>query len=190
MNNRVFYGIIILLIAGMIGYVAISPHKTNNITLTGVISHPSQGEKHIAEGAAHEPYNSDLPSSGPHYQDATAPAQWGVYTEELRPEVYVHNEEHGGVVIAYKPSLPADQIRQLQKLFASPSSDKSFSAGKYILMPRPTNKQPIELASWTHTYSLNSFDKDKIEAYYRQNVTKLAPEPRGGPINRPINQAQ
>ncbi len=191
MSNRVFYGVIVLVLLSFVGIYAAQKHpKQNNTKLIGVVVHPSQGENHIAEGTAHAPYNSELPSSGPHYQDATAPAQWGVYTQELPPEIFLHNEEHGGIVIAYKPDLPQAQIKDLQKLFAPPYSDKSFSPGKYILMPRAKNKYPIELAAWRRTYELASYNQNDIEQFYLQNVSnKLAPESFAGPSNRPINEA-
>lgn len=190
MSNRVFIAIIALIVIGFGATIVLKPKQKSSAELIGVVNHKSQGVKHVAQGTKHEAYNSDLPSSGPHYQDATAPAQWGIYTIELPPEVYLHNEEHGGIVIAYKPDLPPQQIKSLQKLFATPSSDSSFSAGKFILMPRAANKQPIELAAWTRTYSLAKFDQDKIKQFYRDNVSsKRAPESLAGPNNRPINQA-
>ncbi|MHB1865058.1 MAG: DUF3105 domain-containing protein [Candidatus Saccharimonadales bacterium] len=190
MGNRVFYGFITVIIGGFL-ILGVVNHKHSTVTaLTGVVNHISQGNAHIAEGAKHAAYNSDLPSSGSHYFDASSPAPWGTYAQEMPAEAFLHNEEHGGIVIAYSPTLPASQVKQLQQLFASPSSDSSFSAGKFILMPRTENKKPIELASWTRTFDLNNFDKNKIEEFYQQNVAnKRAPESFGGPRNKPINQA-
>lgn len=189
MSNRMFIGLLAILLGGTVVLFA-SNHKHAQLqALVGVATHSSQGNRHIAEGSKHTAYNSDLPSSGSHYQDAYSPAQWGSYTQELPPEIFLHNEEHGGIVIAYKPNLASDLVEKLKKLFATPSLDKNFSAGKFILMPRVANKQPIELASWTRTYDLNSFDETKIEEFYRQNVgNKRAPESRAGPTNKPINQ--
>ncbi len=190
MSNRIFYGIIAILLGGTV-VLFMTRHKPNTtVALVGVATHANQGGNHIAQGTPHITFNSELPSSGPHYADASAPAQWGIYTQELPPEVFLHNEEHGGVVIAYKPDLPQDQITKLQKLFASSGSDKTFSAGKFILTPRTTNKYPIELASWTRTYNLTSFDQTKVEQFYLQNVSsKRAPESFAGPTNKPINEA-
>jgi hypothetical protein len=190
MNNRTFIAVIALMLIGFGAIYTLSPKKKADVTLTGVADHKSQGQNHIAEGAKHVVYNSDLPSSGPHYQGASAPASWGIYTQELPAEVFLHNLEHGGVVIAYSPNLPQQQVTKLQKLFAAPSTDSTFSAGKYLMFPRSTNKQPLELASWTRTYSLGSYDQSKIEKFYENNVAnKLAPESFAGPKNKPINEA-
>src|SRR3989344_5445960 len=59
---------------------------------------PIQGQEHIAIGAIHEAYNSNPPTSGPHY---TQPANWGVYQTELADEQVMHNLEHGGIWISY-----------------------------------------------------------------------------------------
>lgn len=189
MNNRLYYIVIVLIITGFIGIAVTKPRPKHTDALVGVVDHKSQGEKHIGQGAPHAAYNSELPSSGPHYQDASAPAAWGIYIQELPPEVFLHNEEHGGIVVTYKPNLPSGEVKQLQKLFYG-SLDKNFSAGKYILMPRAANKQPIELASWTRTFSLHNFDQSKIETFYSTNASnKRAPEPFAGPFNKPINEA-
>ena len=81
------------------------------------IQHADQGGSHIAEGQKHVAYNSDLASSGPHYANSVSPTGWGVYGEELAPEIYLHNEEHGGIVIAYQPDLlSGDNLAKLKKL--------------------------------------------------------------------------
>ena len=59
---------------------------------------PTQGAQHISVGAVHAPYNSNPPTSGPHYAQ---PAAWGVYGSELLDEQVIHNLEHGGVWISY-----------------------------------------------------------------------------------------
>jgi len=64
----------------------------------------SQGQAHIAVGAAHDPYNSNPPTSGPHYAE---PADWGVYDRELPDEQLIHNLEHGHVWLSYRD--PNDQ---------------------------------------------------------------------------------
>src|SRR3989344_6063535 len=41
---------------------------------------PELGRDHIAASAQHDPYNSNPPTSGPHYAQA---ADWGFYEEPL-----------------------------------------------------------------------------------------------------------
>src|SRR4051812_26779903 len=129
MSNKVFFGIIVALLLGAGVYGFTVQHKKPKEVTLGV-SHTEQGRDHIAEGQPHDPYNSDPPSSGPHYSSANAPAPWGVYIQEVPEEVFIHNEEHGGVIITYKPDLPADQLKKLQALFAPPYSNTNFKPNK------------------------------------------------------------
>lgn len=187
MSNKVFIGIIAVLLLGAGGYVVFAQQKKPKEAIIGV-SHDEQESKHIAQGQTHEPYNSNPPSSGPHYADETAPTSWGVYIQEVPDEVFIHNEEHGGVIISYKPDLPVDQVKKLQALFAPPYSDKGFKPTKAIVTPRSLNTKPIQLASWTYTLDLDQYDEAAIKKFYLQHVGK-APEAAAGPTNTPINEA-
>ncbi len=176
------------LAVGFIGLVVVSQVTKSKEPLLGV-QHPSQGQEHIARGQAHAAYNSDPPSSGPHYSDSGAPADWGVYVTEVPEEVFIHNEEHGGIVITYQPNLlPSDQLKKLQALVVPPYSNKSFMPKKALVTPRAKDTHAIELASWTYTLNLDKFDEATLVKFYMQHAGN-APEPQGGPDNTPINQA-
>lgn len=188
MSNKSFLILIAVLVIGTFGFFAITQKSKPKEAIIGV-SHKEQGRNHIAEGSKHDPYNSDPPSSGPHYADANAPTPWGVYTQEVPEEVFLHNEEHGGVVITYNPTLlPADQLKKLQALFAPPYSNKTFSPTKAIVTPRSKDTHAIEIASWTWTMNLDKYDEATLIKYYYQHEGK-SPEPAAGPTNTPINQA-
>ena len=190
MSNRAFIALIVVVLGAFVIFGMVTKKPEKKVVLTGVTSSKNQGEKHIGVGQPHKPYATELPSSGDHYADASSPAQWGVYVQEVQPEIFLHNLEHGGVVVAYKPDLPQEQIKKLQQLFGSSSPDKKFNPGKFILTPRAENKHPIELASWTRNYNLNTYDEAKIKQFYFENVSnKRAPESYAGPTNKPINQA-
>ena len=188
MSNKVFLGLIAILVIGSVGFIIFSGKHTPKRLQLGV-SHSNQGGTHIQEGESHPAYNSDPPSSGWHYADASAPTKWGVYTQEVPDEVFLHNEEHGGVIVTYNPKLlPADQLKKLQSLFAPPYSDNNFTPSKAIVTPRSKDTHPIELASWTYTYNLDGFDQTKLEDFYLGRVSH-SPEATAGPYNTPINQA-
>jgi hypothetical protein len=187
MSNKSFLVLIIVIVVGVFGFIIFGGKNTPKQPQLG-ISHTSQGGTHILEGAKHPAYNSDPPSSGWHYNDANAPTLWGVYTQQVPDEVFLHNEEHGGVIITYKPDLPIDQIKKLQALFAPPYSNKNFTPSKAIVTPRAKDTHPIELAAWTVTYNLDSYDEAKLMDFYLQHVSH-SPEATAGPTNTPINQA-
>lgn len=187
MSNRSFVIAVMLLTLGVGGYIIFHQSSKPPEAILG-IQHKEQSREHIARGTQHEPYNSDPASSGPHYSDSNAPTPWGVYTQEVPEEVFVHNEEHGGIIITYKPDLPADQLKKLQDLFAPPYSNKNFSPLKFVVTPRSKNTHAIQLAAWTYTLNLDQYDETTLMKFYLQHVGK-GPEAAAGPSNTPINQA-
>jgi hypothetical protein len=186
MSNKVFVAIIALLGLGFFGFVVNNRVSAPPEEILGT-KHEVQEAEHIQRGQAHLAYNSDLPSSGPHYSDQGAPTAWGVYIEEVPPEIFVHNLEHGGIVIAHQPNLPAEQLDKLRALFSLPYSNPDFEPIKAIVMPRASNNAPIQLAGWGWTLDLNEYNEETIIKFYLQRVGK-APEPHAGPSNPPINQ--
>ena len=82
----------VLAVGAAIVLVAIQPPAPG-------LSFADQGNQHLnAIDEPHPVYNSRPPSSGPHMGSL---ANWGESAVELPPELYVHNLEDGGVVLAY-----------------------------------------------------------------------------------------
>ena len=82
-----------------------------------VEEHEIMGADHIEAGGAHEPYSTNPPTSGPHYNAAgLGPVQAGFYEDaaEAPPEGVVHNLEHGMIVFYYNPDAPAEVIEDLE----------------------------------------------------------------------------
>jgi uncharacterized protein DUF3105 len=116
------------------------------------VSYPDQGRTHIADGASHIPYDSNPPSSGPHYG---SPAPWAIYDQIVPDEVAVHNLEHGGIWITYRDQSDTNTINQLKDI-----------AGRFddhiIMSPRPADDSPIALAAWGYVLKLDSVDAAQI----------------------------
>jgi hypothetical protein len=142
------------------------------------VSHENQGQTHIKDGDQHEPYNSNLPSSGPHY---AAPTPWGIKDQEIADETLVHNLEHGGIVIAYKScgEAPPDQadscldeagVNRLKDVFGKLPVSPQFNSVKAVLVPRQKNTKPVQLAAWTYTLDLDTVDADQISQFYTDHI--------------------
>ncbi|MDL2363164.1 MAG: DUF3105 domain-containing protein [Patescibacteria group bacterium] len=184
MSNKSFVILIIVLCIGAAGFLTISKRAQPKEVMLGT-KHTMQGQDHITRGQKHIAYNSQPASSGPHYNDQGAPAPWGAYGQEVPEEVFVHNEEHGGVIITYSPKLlSAENVDKLQKLFTSPYSMPKFSPSKALVTPRDKNTHAIQIASWLYTYNLDNYDATKLKQFYLQHVGN-APEARAGPSNTP-----
>lgn len=97
--------------------------------------YPILSRDHIKEGISYQGYNSNPPTSGPHYEN---PALAKFYNQELPDEQIVHNLEHGQIWIAYRPDLAQEIIKKLKK----------FSGKNVIITPRSKNDTDIALVAW------------------------------------------
>ena len=115
--NRMRTGLLaagsVLVVGAAIVLVAIQPPAPG-------LAFADLGNEHLQTiDQPHVVYNSRPPSSGPHMGNL---ANWGESDLQLPPELYVHNLEDGGVVLAYScgttcPDL-VDGLRQTLEDFA------------------------------------------------------------------------
>ena len=106
----------------------------------------SEGRNHIDIGTANEviegTYNSNPPTSGPHYLDT---AKTRFYDEPVEDQFIIHNLEHGDVWIAYDPRILSEYRDELEDL-----------AGTYVIVsPREANEFDISLVAWNRLDSFN-----------------------------------
>lgn len=130
-----------------------------------------QGQTHIRRGAAHPPYKSIPPTSGWHYADATAP--WGISESPIDDEVQVHNLEHGGVLIQYKPSgitpgLDEELINKLKGLVERLREEPKYC--KLILAPYPGLDTKIALTAWGR---IDKFDIEQFDESVEQRIKRF-----------------
>lgn len=125
---------------------------------------PDQGQDHARLGTAFA-YNSNPPTSGPHF---TSSANWGIYDYEVNDQIFLHNLEHGGIWISYRPSVPADAVEELRAIV------QEFSGSKFVMAPRSANDTDVAVAAWTHLLKMNLTsgmlgpkEKESIRAFYR-----------------------
>ena len=105
-----------------------------------------EGWAHVAEGAAVS-YQSNPPASGPHYP------VWARYREHAGavPRGYwVHNLEHGAVVLLYRPDAPAAAVQELRQAFAALPNDPACGHRRALLTPDPLLPQPFVAAVAAH----------------------------------------
>jgi hypothetical protein len=93
LSKKLSFVLLAILITG--GGIFILSRKPKTIEGIKILS--DQGRNHVPIGTAVE-YNSNPPTSGPHY------AQWekpGIYSKVLQDGNLVHSLEHGYIVISY-----------------------------------------------------------------------------------------
>ena len=172
MSNKIFYGFIILLIIGSVGYVGLTNKNKPEVPRPGT-EQKDNGRDHV-NGLSNIPNSrGEVPTSGQHDPN---PLPWQSYDQEIPDARATHNLEHGGVYISYSPDLPPEQINKIKALFFPPFSRKGFSPSKAIAAPRKADEAPIIISSWDRSLKLNSFDEEKLYNYYFYNTGK-SPEP-------------
>lgn len=162
------------LILGFIGLVIFYPKEPEAPKIGQ--KHESEGQQHLQTiDQEHTPYKTNPPTSGPHF---TQPAPWGVGSTAIPDEQLIHNLEHGGVVITYRPDLAPDKVNELRTIASNLTANdeqQNNKGFKVILAPRAANDNPIELTSWLWSHSLSEVDQGQIQQFYRDHLNN-APE--------------
>lgn len=165
MMRRVYWiGCGILVVAGII-WLGIIISKKTTIVPPGQ-TYEDLGQQHITlQDALPREYNSNPPSSGAHY---ASPANWGIYDYEVHDRLFIHNLEHGGIWIAYKPSVSPEVIAELKAIV------DGFGGLKIVMAPRSANDADVAVAAWTHVYTfaisdnrLSDQQKTDIKNFYK-----------------------
>ena len=132
---------------------------------------PDEGQKHVPEGTR-VTYGHYPPTSGPHWP---LWARWGIYAQEVPPEAWVHNLEHGGIVILYRCDTPCpDLIQRLREIYDTFPKSKH---GHVKLLTTHYQKLRTRLAilAWTWLDELEEFDRQRLLRFYQAHVD-MGPE--------------
>lgn len=136
-----------------------------------------ESARHIAVGESHEAYNSNPPTSGPHYAD---PAKPGFREEDIADGHLIHSMEHGLVWVSYNPRIgaEAEKLRKIPTAFA-------------VVTKREANETDIALAVWGRLDTFNLEDgtidendlrriRDFINRYANKGPEKIPAGQHGG----------
>lgn len=151
--------VLVLLIIVAIRWIARAPESEKPGEAVSI-----QPADHVQPG---EPipglYLSNPPVSGWHYAEE---AEWGIHNEALPDQLLIHNLEHGGIWISYKPDAPAEVIDNLKKIVGK--FDRSV-----VLTPRSANDSMIALAAWGRLDQFNYFDEARILKFIKVFKDKI-----------------
>jgi Protein of unknown function (DUF3105) len=132
---------------------------------------PIEGNRqHVPQGQV-VPYRNRPPSSGDHYDQ---PAGYGFFQREIPTGNWVHDLEHGGIVVLFRPDL-CDQAcqTQLQDTYnTAPSSAVFPGTRKMLVTPYQDMDHAIAVVAWGWVDEMDAFDKDRILAFYKAHVDK------------------
>lgn len=122
-------------------------------------------------------WNSNPPTSGPH---SPAWAAWDQYYAELARDHWVHNLEHGGVVIGYRcdADCPAT-VAELRAIVAALPPDDRCSAPlthRALLVADPLLPDGVAVAAsaWGVAYRGTCVDADALRDFYLANLGRAS----------------
>ena len=132
---------------------------------------------HVDTGTDIE-WTNNPPTSGPHFP---AWAGWDrEYTTPLPRGYYVHNAEHGGIILLYRcdagcPDVVASLLAAARAMTPD-SSCTSPITKRVIVAPDPLLPDGVQVAAvaWNHAYTASCYDP-YVETFARQLYAK-APE--------------
>ena len=153
---------IIAFIVGIVG-VSIWAVRRNKEDIPGEIF-ANQGQEHVPL-TNESTYNSNPPTSGPHYAQ---PANWEIYDYEVNDKIFIHNLEHGGIWISYRPTVSAKAVEDLKSIVSE------FSGSQIVMAPRTINDTDVAVSAWTRMMKFNltadglsDEQKNQIRAFYK-----------------------
>jgi hypothetical protein len=128
-----------------------------------------EGRQHVPDGSPIT-YRHYPPASGPHYPTAQP---WGVNSRAVAEGYWVHNLEHGGVVLLYK--CAGDECEsiagQIRAIYGRLPRSK-FGNTKLVATPYERMDSPFTLVAWGRQEALPSLDEAAVAAFYRAYVDR------------------
>jgi hypothetical protein len=166
MKQRVIVGSLILLAIGVfVGllWLVLGSRETVGRNV------PVEGQNHVEEGSVLA-YQNQPPASGPHYP-VTAP--YGVSEQPISPGYWVHNLEHGGIVVLYNcPQGCADVVTQVRDAFVNLPRSRQFNRVKMVATPYSAMPSRIAYLAWGKVEELEEFDYDRLLRFYNAYLDK------------------
>lgn len=125
----------------------------------------NEGRQHVAEGSVVE-HEASPPASGDHYP---VWSRYGVFEEPVNPGYWVHNLEHGAIVLLYTCTENCEQVRaDIGKVYAS-LPDGAFGEVKLLATPYEEDfGSRFMLIAWNWQEPFDEFDAERVDRFYRE----------------------
>lgn len=146
------------------------------------------GQGHVAGGSTID-YAYCPPTSGDHYNTAgQGPIRRQFFgpESEPRPGGWLHNLEHGYIVLAYRGGegqAPSEEVLgQMRTLFeTAPQSNVEAACppNKLIVVRFDEMDTPFAMLAWDRALMMDSFDPEQALAFYEQWVDSAQAPERG-----------
>jgi hypothetical protein len=162
-------GAVVLAIIGIIIWQGVRPAAGQSIQVM------AESSQHIPVDSDPGEYNSDPPTSGPHYAEEAREGFYDNNSYKYPAGYLVHNLEHGYVVFWYNCEiLDETGCTNLKEQIRNTMDD--LDGTKLIAYPWPSLDVPLAMTSWGRLQRFETFDLEQAKAFYRANLNR-APEP-------------
>jgi hypothetical protein len=122
----------------------------------------TQAAVHIAEPTPIM-YDANPPASGPHWPMWQEP--WGAYPQGLPRERWMHNLEHGGIVLAYNcPDGCDDVVSELTTIMSATPPDR-FNLQRFLIVPDAVMPHKVAALAWGWRWQSDAVDMNGIRCF-------------------------
>lgn len=162
-------GVVVIAIFSIIIWQGVRPAAGESIQIMAGSS------QHIPMDSDPGEYNSDPPTSGPHYAEEARAGFYDSNNYQFPAGYLVHNLEHGYVIFWYNCDLLDESgCTNLKGQIKTTMDD--LGGTKLIAYPWTSLDAPLVMTSWGRLQRLETFDSEQVKAFYRANLNR-APEP-------------
>ncbi len=170
MRNNLIWGVLgagILAVIGLFVWQGVRPQAGEEI--------PIMSSAHIAVDSDPGTYNSDPPTSGPHYPNEAQAGFHETNTYQYPAGYLVHNLEHGYVIFWYNCANLSESACTELKSQIKAVMDQVNNV-KVIAYPWDSIDVPVVMTSWGRLQKMETFDASQARAFYKTNLNR-SPEP-------------
>lgn len=130
---------------------------------------PDEGRTHVPDTTTPQ-YHNYPPTSGPHYD---APAAWGSIDATLPEGRFVHNLEHGGIVILYKCADNCEAVKaSVAQVYNQMPAEPQFHEVKVVATPYSRMDHPFAVLAWDYLHEMDTLDVRYVREFYDAHVDK------------------
>jgi hypothetical protein len=122
---------------------------------------PSAGAGHVKQGSAIE-WAHNPPTSGPHYPRWAPP---GEYDRVIARGYWVHDLEHGYLVLLYRPDADPAAVEGLREAMRTLPAD-SCAETRVVMTPDPLLDTPVAAVTWNHALEGDHLDPAAVRGMF------------------------
>lgn len=129
---------------------------------------PNEGAVHVQEGSPIT-YQHYPPASGTHYPRW---ARYGVYQNTIPEGYWVHNLEHGAIVVLYKCTDDcAAKAAEIEQLYRQLPNGK-YGEVKLVALPYDNMQTTYAVVAWDRIDEFDEWDPERVTRFYQAYVDK------------------